>query len=93
MITGIRPEDIHLAVASRVDAALEGIVEVVEHLGNEQLVYVSLPGAMVPETVETQGSTVRLPANIAVRMGERLSLAIDFTKLHFFDPATTQRLI
>ena len=93
LIAGIRPEDIHLATASSNGAALEGTVEVVEHLGNEQVVYVSIPGAMVPETVETQGSTVRLPANSAVRIGERLSLAIDSTKLHFFDPATTQRLI
>lgn len=93
LIAGIRPEDIHLATASSSGAALEGTVEVVEHLGNEQVVYINIPGAMVPETVETQGSTVRLPANSAVRIGDRLSLAIDYAKLHFFDPATTQRLI
>jgi multiple sugar transport system ATP-binding protein len=93
LIAGIRPEDIHLATDSSNGAALEGTVEVVEHLGNEQVVYVSIPGAMVPETVETQGSTVRLPASSAVRIGERLSFTFDSTKLHFFEPATTQRLV
>ena len=55
VIVGARPEDFRLADAADADddeATLTGLVEVVEHLGNELLIYVRLPGAMIPEQVK-----------------------------------------
>jgi multiple sugar transport system ATP-binding protein len=62
VVVGIRPEDLHLAPGATDRAnVLPGSVEVVEHLGNEQLVYVQSLGAVVPETAakarETAGDT------------------------------------
>ncbi len=107
VIVGIRPEHLHLAgAASSTGGAsstgegqantLAGTVEVVEHLGNEQLVYLTIPGAMVPEAAaeaETHGSVARLPSTAPVQIGQTLRLAVDTDRLHIFDPATTNRFV
>ena len=94
LIAGIRPEDFSLDGAQSGDGAtISGVVDVVEHLGNEQMVYVRLPGAYVPEASETKGSTARLGPSAKVSPGERISLHVDTSRLHFFDPSTTNRLV
>ncbi|MGE5334250.1 MAG: ABC transporter ATP-binding protein [Nitrososphaerota archaeon] len=94
LIVGIRPEDFSLDGADHGDGAtISGIVDVVEHLGNEQLIYVRMPGAYVPEASETKGSTARLAPGVKVTPGERISLHVDTTRLHFFDAKTTERLV
>jgi multiple sugar transport system ATP-binding protein len=94
LIVGIRPEDFSLDGAQSGDGTtISGVVDVVEHLGNEQLVYVRLPGAYVPEASETKGSTARLSAGARVSPGERISLRVDTSRLHFFDPSSTQSLV
>jgi multiple sugar transport system ATP-binding protein len=90
VIVGIRPEEFSLAADGAANT-LSGTVDVVEHLGSEQLVYVQLPGAMVPETAETKGSTARIPAAASVKSGERVTLAVDVAKIHVFDAATGNR--
>ncbi len=53
MLAGIRREDIDIrAGAESGSVALEGTVDVIEHLGNEQVVYLHIPGAMMPEAVK-----------------------------------------
>src|SRR5262249_4768940 len=51
VIVGIRPEDFHMADGSA-DSAMTGKVDVVEYLGNEQLIYVRLPGTLLPDSVK-----------------------------------------
>ncbi len=54
VVVGIRPEDFRLADGDTAGAAagtMTGIVDVVEYLGNEQLIYVRLPGSFIPEPV------------------------------------------
>src|SRR5262249_19120532 len=106
VVVGIRPEHLHLAPADA-PGTLEGIADVVEHLGNEQLLYARVPGAMVPEAAakaretadDTAGavtgpSTVtRLEADTRVNPGARVTLAIDTDHLHVFDPMTTNRFV
>lgn len=92
VIVGIRPEAFALA-GDATENTLTGTVDVVEHLGNEQLVYIRIPGAMVPETAETRGSTARLPAHADIHLNEKLTLAVDTNRLHLFDPATTNRFV
>ncbi len=94
LIVGIRPEDFSLDGAQSGDGTtISGVVDVVEHLGNEQLVYVRLPGAYVPEASETKGSTARLGAGVKVTPGERISLRVDTSHMHFFDPSSTNSLV
>jgi multiple sugar transport system ATP-binding protein len=92
VIIGIRPEDFRLSTDGT-DSTLTGTADVVEHLGNEQLVYLRIPGAMVPEAAETKGTTARIQPDVHVNPGERLTLAVDTSRLHVFDPATTRRFI
>jgi multiple sugar transport system ATP-binding protein len=106
-VIGIRPEDLHL-VDETTDRAnvLLGSVEVVEHLGNEQLIYLQTPGEILPESAakarETSDNSgaialgpsvaVRVDAGVRVAPGDRVALAVDLARLHIFDPATTSRL-
>ncbi len=88
---GIRPEDVRLAAPSETDT-IDGTVEVVEHLGNELLVYLRVPGLLSTEDVQSHLAIVRLSAATIVHVGEALTLAVDTSKLHVFDSSTTQRL-
>jgi len=91
VIVGVRPEGLLLANDSA-ENAISGVVDVVEHLGNEQYAYLRLPGAVATDAEETQTSVARLPAEAKVAVGERLRLSVDPDALHVFDPATTRRL-
>ena len=64
----------------------------VEHLGNEQLVYLAMPGAMIPDSTETKAVTARVAPDAVARPGQRLTLAVDTAHLHLFDAATDKRL-
>jgi multiple sugar transport system ATP-binding protein len=97
VIVGIRPEDLSQARAGQPNT-LTGIVDVVEHLGNEQLAYLQIPGALASNVTQTdesraEGSIVRLPASADVRIGQTIALAINTDKLHAFDPVTTRRFL
>ncbi|HEU5438036.1 MAG TPA: sn-glycerol-3-phosphate ABC transporter ATP-binding protein UgpC [Ktedonobacterales bacterium] len=105
VVVGIRPEHLGLAPADT-PGTLAGTVDVVEHLGNEQLVYVKAPGAILPEAaakpleaaphdLESTGTpsvVVRIGAGTRVSPGDRVVLAFEADHLHVFDPATTNRL-
>jgi multiple sugar transport system ATP-binding protein len=92
VIAGIRPEDLHQVSDSATAGVLTGTIEVVEHLGNEQVVYLHLPGTRVPAMLEVQSMTVRLPASSRVHVGDTIGLAVDTGRLHIFDPASAGRL-
>jgi multiple sugar transport system ATP-binding protein len=90
VIVGIRPED--MQVASPGDTGvISGQVEIVEHLGNEQLIYIRIPGAMVPEQAESGGTTARISPDVRVNTGQRITFKPDTSKIHIFDVATTKR--
>ena len=106
VIAGIRPEHLCLAPAAAPDA-LPGMVDVVEHLGNEQFVYVTVPGATAIEAAAVAreadadagasagapGVIVRLDTKARVQPGERIALAMDAEHVHVFDPATGNRFM
>jgi len=114
VVVGIRPEHFSLADgATTAGGTMAGVVDVVEHLGNEQLVYVRLPGTVLPESVKAAkeqaadtasgggaavataapASTARLSPSARVSSGERVTLAVDTSKIHLFDSATTNRFV
>ena len=105
VIVGIRPEHLHLeAGAGESVNAVRGSVEVVEHLGNEQFIYLRTPGAIVPEIAKAreiaddvgataQGPSVvaRVSASARITPGDRVTLTVDVTHLHVFDAASKDR--
>jgi multiple sugar transport system ATP-binding protein len=98
VVVGIRPEDLRPAPDGALNS-LSGTVEVVEHLGNEQLVYLQASGAMKASRTEASSGassgdiTARIGPSVAVRAGQSLTLAVDLARLHLFDPATSNRFV
>jgi multiple sugar transport system ATP-binding protein len=79
-ILGIRPEDLRIASgADPADLSFDAVVEVVEPLGSEILLDVAVGSAMMVASVEP---TVR------AKVRDRLRLALNPERLHFFDPAS-----
>jgi multiple sugar transport system ATP-binding protein len=80
-ILGVRPEDLRVALESEaIDMSFEARVEVVEQLGSEVLLDVSVgSGGQIIAAVEP---TVR------AKIRDKLRLALNPQRLHFFDPQT-----
>ncbi|MBW8269855.1 ABC transporter ATP-binding protein [Caldovatus aquaticus] len=77
---GIRPEDLRIATeADPRDLSFEAVVEVVERLGSETLLDLSVGADTMVAAVEPDA-----PA----RVRGRLRLAVNPERMHFFDPAT-----
>ncbi|MDZ8050808.1 MAG: ABC transporter ATP-binding protein [Aulosira sp. ZfuVER01] len=84
---GIRPEHIYINEPQR-EAEGELVVEVkvVEPLGRETLIRVSLPDSSALLNVQVGGG-------VRLRPGDRLSLQLDLSQLFVFDPNTGDRIL
>ncbi len=76
---GLRPE----SLAPEGGLPLRGVVEVVEPLGSDTLVFMAGPGGEV---------VARLPPQFAAAPGETLTLSADPARLHLFDAASGRTL-
>jgi multiple sugar transport system ATP-binding protein len=84
---GLRPEDLTIANGSGGTngiGQLRGTVDVVEHLGNEQLLYVKIANGVV---------LARVDPREVLKAGDAVTFNINDSKLHIFDPETTKALI
>ena len=87
IILGIRPEDIHdeaVVMETYPEAILDIVVDVAELLGSETNLYTSVNGSNVCASIN---------ARAGVRIGDKMKLALDMHKCHFFDPESEQRLV
>ena len=78
---GIRPE--HVELAPGAPEAVSAVVEIIEPMGSDLLVWTRLGSARL---------SVRLPAETAVALGDTLQLRLPPHRLNLFDIATGQRL-
>ena len=79
-ILGVRPEDMRIASSSDpAELSLEAVVEVIEQLGSEILLDMTVGSATMVAAVD--------PA-VRARVHDRLRLALNPDRLHFFDPAS-----
>jgi multiple sugar transport system ATP-binding protein len=77
-ILGIRPEDLRVARdGEALDMDIEAVVEVVERLGSEVLLDVSVGSGQMVAAVDP---------NVRTKIHDRLRLALNPECLHFFDP-------
>lgn len=86
LILGIRPEHLSLSVAATKNLPVQ--VELVEALGNETYLSVTLSDTTDPVT----SLQVRIPPDRAVTIGDQLWLSLTPEKIHFFDPQTGQAI-
>ncbi len=76
-LVGFRPEDVELANGRRADCAeCDATVEVVQYLGDEQLVYLRLRDSEI---------VAKLPVEQQLDLGTTRSFVVPFRKLHLFD--------
>jgi multiple sugar transport system ATP-binding protein len=93
---GIRPEALRPAPAGA--PALEGPVVLVESLGSDLLTHVEVdaPAVLRSELNDAPPQqarvTARLEPGVGVRVGDRIRLAVDPERLHFFDPQSERAL-
>jgi ABC-type sugar transport system ATPase subunit len=100
VLLGLRPEHFVDPRHGRHDAAgttLPVTVELTEQLGSETLLYFRADGVEAEGSsdgdVELGGALVaRLDPRTQAAVGERLTLAVDVERAHFFDPATGSAL-
>jgi multiple sugar transport system ATP-binding protein len=77
VIAGFRPEHLDIGEPGPNVAALPARADVVEYLGNEELLHVDIGGADLVAVVS---------AAHRVRPGDQLTLVLPLEKLHLFDP-------
>ena len=81
---GLRPEDFEYRTEATAGQTIQGTIDVVEHLGNEQMLYVKVAQNTV---------LARVAPGVQLREGASVILGIKADKLHAFDPETTLALI
>jgi sn-glycerol 3-phosphate transport system ATP-binding protein len=102
VVAGFRPEAMLPAREGAGLPVLEMDVDVVEELGNETLVYGSVPGEIASIEIDATlppplpGSLARVAARLqgftAVKHGDKLPLAVRLDRLHVFDANTNEAL-
>jgi multiple sugar transport system ATP-binding protein len=108
VVAGIRSQSLYLASERPELPTMKGRVELVEALGGESQVYLHVDATAVREgrhadqdVVEEAGVGVggmrpnlvaAFPAHIQLRLTDEIQVAIDVSKLHFFDAETGEPL-
>lgn len=98
VVFGIRPEDLYDSSleSGRKYQTIPAKVTSIEELGSEQIVHLDIDAVRVdsgdPDAVQDFGlasnAVAKFEPTSTVRSGSEISLALDDTKLHFFDPET-----
>jgi multiple sugar transport system ATP-binding protein len=83
LVLGVRPEHIELDGTSGGSGRIDSTADVVEYLGNEELIHASV-GEL--DLVALMSSDHR------IRPGDTLTLTVNPAKLHLFDPESNQAL-
>lgn len=86
VIFGIRPEDIHdeqIFIESFPNATVDVNVEVAELTGAELMIY---------STINGKDFVARVDARSELKPGQKVKLALDMNKCHFFDAETEVRI-
>jgi multiple sugar transport system ATP-binding protein len=107
VILGIRPEVFEDTAFAPGLPTIEVVVEVLEDLGSDAHIFFTVDArSITAEVLEAAADdeqrliadggalfTARVDARTAARVGDRLELAVDPERLHFFDPQTGARLV
>ncbi|MET1031585.1 ABC transporter ATP-binding protein [Domibacillus tundrae] len=86
ILLGVRPEDIHdelIFLEASQHTAFDAEVSVSELLGAEIMVY---------SEIEGQSFVARLDSRLDIMAGEKIQLAFDLNKAHFFDATSEVRI-
>ena len=98
VVIGMRPEHLPAAKPGETGSTLVGDVDLIEALGSELVVHFTIDahrviaeGAVEKDEAEALGSgegVARVDAKNPVKVGDRMTFAIDIEDMQFFDPKT-----
>ncbi len=98
VVIGMRPEHLPAAKPGETGSTLVGNVDLIEALGSELVVHFTIDahrviaeGALEKDEAEAVGAgegVARVEAKNPVKVGDRMTFAIDIEDMQFFDPAT-----
>jgi multiple sugar transport system ATP-binding protein len=98
VVIGMRPEHLPAAKPGDTGSTLVGDVDLIEALGSELVVHFTIDahrviaeGAVEKDEAESIGSgegVARVDAKNPVKVGDRMTFAIDIEDMQFFDPKT-----
>src|SRR5690554_6560323 len=87
VIMGIRPEDFHdeeIFLQSAADSTVKAYVDVVELLGSDTYLYLTVSGNNLIARVDPRSTA---------RVGDTIKIALDPNRLHFFDKDSEESLL
>ena len=93
VILGIRPE--HISIVKE-KTGLSAVVNAVEHLGNESIIYGNIGTEVSDEyTMKEAGSkiVIKVIGDSSIAVGDVINFKIDETKLHLFDKESEVTLL
>jgi multiple sugar transport system ATP-binding protein len=98
VVVGMRPEHLPAAKPGETGPTLVGEVELIESLGSEQVVHFTIDanrviaeGALEKDEADAVGAgegVARVDAKHPVKIGDKMTFAIDIEDMQFFDTAT-----
>ncbi|MEQ6389125.1 sn-glycerol-3-phosphate ABC transporter ATP-binding protein UgpC [Bacillaceae bacterium S4-13-58] len=86
LILGVRPEDVHdepVFLESSPETAFDATIDVAELMGAESFLYLRY---------HDQDFIARVDSRTDIRGGDKIKLALDMNKAHFFDKDTEKRI-
>lgn len=87
VVMGIRPEDFHdepMFMEKAQDSLIEAIVDMVEMMGSETYLYLSLEGNKTVARVDSRNQA---------QIGDKVKLAIDKNRIHLFNKETEEAIL
>jgi multiple sugar transport system ATP-binding protein len=84
LLIGFRPEHLDVTDGRGEVVKIPATVDVVEYLGNEELIHAQAEGNEIVALV---------PSDRNVKSGQQIELSVPIDKLHVFDPETEQSLV
>lgn len=89
VVLGVRPEDIHddpAFVASASDSVVDAQVDVVEMMGAETYLYLTIGGF-------EKNIIARVSSRTTAQVGDKIKIAMDSNRIHLFDKQSEQTLL
>ncbi len=84
LLIGFRPEHLDIADGRGETVNIPARVDVVEYLGNEELIHAQTEGTEI---------VALIPSDRRVKPGDQVNLGVPLEKLHMFDPESEQSLV
>jgi multiple sugar transport system ATP-binding protein len=87
IIIGLRPEDISIHTNQKLHLTTESAfnVDLIEHMGDFSYAHIGINS--------DENWTIKTSPNLPIEDGDHIKLSINGTKLHFFDPHSSNRLV